>query len=1205
MSDTLTPQQREIINSRGRSLLVSAGAGSGKTWVLVRRLMSYIHPQHTPDGVYLTAPADIDTFLVITFTRAAASELKTKISDAIAEKIAEERALGTPAGSPCMKNLRRQSAMVPRAHIGTIHAFCGDILREYCTLLSLPDGLRLSPDFKILDEERGNTLKSLAAKRVLDRAYENAADIPGFIQLADTEGRGRDDLKLEELTVTLYKNLQAEEAPEQWLDKTEADLSREYADALDTPWGKYLADNCRWRLNYLTEAMESAVAELENADGNLKLNYYDSFKASLEGMKRALNAKTWDGLYNALGSIPAPGLGTKRIPAEEKELRDRLKNIRNTALKTCEVLAKDFNRSSGEALREIRETAPALKVLLRLIREFTEEYSRLKLRDGAVDYGDLEHYTARILLDGKGPTETALSVSRRYTEIMVDEYQDVSRIQDALFAAVSREKQNLFFVGDIKQSIYRFRQADPFIFHTKMEKYGSFGQPLKEGEPEKVPLQFNYRSMSSVLAACNSVFTPCMTENLGDVDYSKPDQQLKCGKKEHEGGAKPVLLLVEVPGKKEKKENPELKELKDAEREALVVAQEIYTLHTSEGIPYSDFAVLLRKLKNNEKIYRRAFARWNIPVSAGTGEDYYNLPPVSLMLSMLAVLDNPRRDTDLVRVLSNPVFGFTPDELAGIRCADKNSDFYTAMTLYAETDEKTASFLAELDRMRARAADLTVSETIRLILAKKNLAAVFASAKDGSALTTGLMQLLTLAEGFENGIFRGLHSFLQHVEELKEAGRAPASAVSDGAGVTLTTVHKSKGLQWPVVFYSGTADRFDSNGGREGNLLYDKDLGIGSRYADVKAHLTYPTIARLAVKAKTNREERSEQLRLAYVALTRAEKLLYMTGLHTNPEEALSKAETLLEGKKPTPEQMFSASNTLTWLLYAYALDRGRTMELRIARNEEAPETEDGGEETEEDAVLVSCGEKDEYKLQLQHNLSYSYPHPEAVNLPSKITATGLKGREEPDAEAQPLLRDDPASAGEESAPAHRVSFRMPDFTLAEKPLAPVERGIATHLFLQHADFSRVSSREEILTQVEEMKTEERLSEREAGAVNISSVEKLFSSSLGREILSAGDRLRREFRFSLLVKARDLGLADSDDTVLLQGVVDCCIVDDDGITLIDYKTDNVRGEEQTQERSARYRPQLEAYAMALERIFKKPVKKKILWFLTPSLQSSI
>lgn len=1153
-----TPSQKLAIEDRGGELLVSAAAGSGKTRVLTERLMRWI-----TEG---DAPRSIDNFLIITFSTAAAAELRSRISEELSARAAAD---------PGSKRLRRESALVRRAQIGTIHSFCSALLREYAGRAGI------APDFAIADEDRARELRRLSLETVLEAAYAEAE--PGFIQLADTVGAGTDDRRLESLVLELHGKLQSHARPGDWAARQSELFETGAEDAADTPWGRELLESAADELLWWAGEFDELVRSLAGFEkmGKAYVPSFSETASSLRGAaKRA--AEGWDALREAL-PIAFPRLGTLRGGGEDPELAERAKARREACKKAAKRLEKGFTLPSEQLLRDMRATAPAMRALLKLVGDFDAEYTRRKRRRSLLDFADLEHLAARLLTEPDGsPTETAREVSRRYAEVMVDEYQDVSLVQDMIIRAVSDSGRRLFMVGDVKQSIYRFRLADPTIFLKKYESYADAPQP--EGVPRRVFLRESFRSRGEVVDAVNAVFGCLMSKGLGEMEYDER-ARLRAGLEYPGVVPVPELVAVPLPGADEDEERPDKIEV-EAAYAARMMRRLVETgAKISEGgalrpLGYGDIAVLLRSVNVSGPVWRRVLAREGVPVEAGQSGGFFEAPEVEVILSLLAIIDNPRQDVALISVLRSELFGFTNDELTEIRLMSGEGDFYAALSARAQVSEKARAFLDTLARLRDFARDSELATLIWEIYESLGCMALCSAMRDGEGRRARLLRLFELARSFETTGWRGLRRFLDWLRSMRERGEEPAFPDEDGGGaVRIMSIHRSKGLEFPVVFIGDTARQFNRSDLR-GSVLVHPELGLGPKFTDAARGIEYPTLARRAVANRLERELLSEELRLLYVAMTRARERLFITCTFADPQKTMDKLAPAAQEHIPA-QALLPMRSMAEWLICAALGTGGRALTLSIGGDEEGaprrvtPAAQPEPERTGEEASPVD----------FDALLAWRYPHSGAETLPSKLTATELKSLAEPDAESAELL------------PRAARTFRRPDIALAARRLTAAERGTATHLALRYLELGALTTPEAAREAVDRLAAAGKLSAREAAAVDAAGLCRFALSPLGRRI-AAAPRVLREFPFALLCPAERFFPGAEGEELLLQGVVDCCLIEPDGAVIVDYKTDRI-APEAAPERAKRYAAQLETYAWAVSRITGLAVKAKIVYFLQP------
>ncbi|SHH95285.1 DNA helicase/exodeoxyribonuclease V, subunit A [Sporobacter termitidis DSM 10068] len=1174
-----TPRQLAAIETRGGALLVSAAAGSGKTRVLVERLLRYVSGREDS--------CDVTDFLIITYTRAAASELRSRILDELSEKLALE---------PDNRHLRRQAALVYEASIGTIHGFCTDILRENAHLAGL------TPDFRVADESEAAIMKDKVLEDLLDRRYETVAETPGFALLVDTMSAGRDDKRLKEIVLETYAKLQSHAAPQKWAEEQlEALDTGALRDASETVWGRFLMDDARKKALYWRGVMRRLRSET-TAHPDFEKAYGDSIGATLDGLELFASAlsRTWD---EARGCANVDFPRAKNVKGYED-----LKEIRTKCRDALKKLAAVFECASEGLLEDMAAVRPAVTELLKLVLEFDKAYAEAKKKRGLVDFSDLEHLAARVLTDFEtgAPTETALAVSRRYREIMVDEYQDVSRVQELIFNAVSRGGENIFMVGDVKQSIYRFRLADPTIFLAKYKSYKD-AEEAEPGEGRRVLLSTNFRSRAGVLEAVNHVFKNVMSEDFGEMAYTEREF-LYPGRTDGESPEPAVELdVLDMRGieTEEDEESPE----KTAVEADFIAARIAEMLQSGTPVPdgkggtrpvaCGDFAILLRSVKDKAALYEKALADRDIPAALPGGEGFFASLEVSVTLSLLGVIDNPMQDIPLIAVLRSPVYGFTPDELAVIRAADKSADFYGALVKAAETNDKCRAFLDALASFRLIAPDMPADRFIWHVFNKTDMLAVMGALRGGGGRRSNLMRLVELAVRCEAGGYKGLFGFMTLVRKLMEKGEEPfgSSETPSGDAVKIMSIHKSKGLEFPVVFLADTTKRFNKKDAAA-PLLIHAALGVGAKRTDLMRRIEYPTLARMAVARKLNQEMLSEELRVLYVAMTRAREKLVVVSTFADADKELLKLSK--DAVAPVAPQVLENAAGMASLVLLPALTRPEAECLRLAP---VPLSTDCGAPWDIRKIVITeapaarrrkalpaephIAARAEDVAALRRNLDYQYPYIKAAEIPSKLTATGLKGRFA-DFEAA----EEAAQLHE--AARHRPPAERPAFITRRTALTPSERGTALHLAMQFIDYDKCGDLESVREELRRLREKSYLSAKQADAVDPAKLLAFFDSPLGKRVMGA-DRLYREFKFSLLVRA-DAYFADGgDDELLFQGVVDCCFEEGGALHVIDFKTDHVTPET-VAEKTRLYAPQLTAYARAMERIVGLPVRSRLIYF---------
>lgn len=1167
----LTDEQRQAVENRGGALLVSAAAGSGKTRVLVERLLDRV-----------SRGADIDRFLVITYTKAAAAELRGRIAQELNERLAQ---------NPGDRHLRRQITLIYQAQISTVHAFCAQMLRENAAALDM------EADFRLCDEGEAAVLMDQTLSRVLDRRYEQLEPDSGFALLVDTMSAGRDDSKLMQIVLDVFHRIQSHPDPGAWLNEQERVWQMEgVSDAAQTPWGAALLADAKEQAEHCARRLTQAL-ELAGTDKILYANYGSSLDESRQATLALLQAEGWDALSAQL-PVPFPRVGTKK-GVENGQAAQRVKDLRSRVKKQLDKLAERFWDTSAQLVYDLERVSPAVAALMELVRDFSTEYDGEKRRKNLVDFSDLEHMAVRLLYGEDGQyTDLARSWSARFDEVMVDEFQDTNQVQNAIFRAVSDGGRSEFAVGDVKQSIYRFRLADPTIFLKRYENFPLW-EDANEGEPRKVLLKRNFRSRPQVLEGVNDLFRDLMSRQFGEMDYTD-DQALVPGAvfPEEGGDYRLELDVVEVDGAEEEDGEREDKNLQEARNAALRIRQLL-----DEGLQVNgrtlqpaDVMILLRSPGPVLHHYARALRDLGIPWSADVGEDFFASTEVNVALSLLQIVDNPRQDVPLISALRSPVYAFSADRLAQLR-AGARGDFYTAVEEAAQRGEQDcADFLDELDRLRFGAGERTCSQLIWHIYEQTNLLGLFSVMPGGGERRSHLLALYELARKQEGAGCRTLFEFLLRLDRMRAGGQKLTCDVArEQDGVRIMSIHRSKGLEAPVVLVCGLGRKFNREDMKR-PVLFHAGLGVGPKYLERERRIELNTLARRAVELKLEQEMLAEELRLLYVAMTRAREKLILSMAVSNLNRTLASLRE--DADSPVaPRALADCPCMGHWILLS-ALNRASGQALRSRCGLDMPAVLDYNPSWDVRVVegnqpvgktgrcaIETGGQQtrvDEEKLARQ--FAWRYTHGAAQDTPSKLTATQLKGRAVDREVAQDAGQTLPATA----APLYR-----PQFAAEKMGLTPAQKGSALHLVMQYLDFARTGSGEEIAAQIRELVEREYIDELQGKAADPERLAAFFRSALGQEAVAR--QANREFKFSVLVDAGEYYPGVEGEQLLLQGVVDCWFETDGGITVLDFKSDRV-DEGSVQQRARDYAPQLEAYSKALNELTGKAVTRKILWF---------
>ena len=1173
----LTPQQLGAVEDRGGSLLVSAAAGSGKTKVLVERVFAYLREEH----------CHIDDFLIITFTRAAAAELRSKLAAELARRVAAEPENG---------HLRQQMFRVYQADIKTVDGFCASLLREHVHLLEPVDGRSLTPDFRILDESECTLLKERALEQALENFYQRIEQgDEGCRLLAETLGFGRDDRGLALLVPEVHAKLRSHPYPEKWLAQA-AEGWRELPQRLaDSVYGRTIMDDTVRRALYWAGRLERAARDMEGCQPVFDA-YADRFLEAAAQLREYETAaqKGWDEMsrvdvtFRKLGAVRGEENGDSKAAA--KAVWDKCK----AAVKK---LSAPYQTAETELLDDLRAIAPAMEALLELTADFDRRFQAEKVRRNAMDFSDQEHYAVRLLAGEDGtPTELGEQVSHRYREIMVDEYQDTNEVQNCIFRAVSRQGENIFAVGDVKQSIYRFRLAEPGIF---LEKYRTYldAEDAAAGQPRRRVLSRNFRSRREVLDAANFVFAAIMSREMGELDYTE-EQYLHFG----------AAYYPDAPERETEfhylsvEDTPEQR-FDRAEAEARFTARRIRRL-LDGGFPVrggdgelrpvepEDIVILMRSPSARLAVFTAALEREGIPCDGGESEDFFSAMEIAVVLSLLEIVDNPRQDVPLIAVLRSPLVGMSADRLAEIRALQPEGDYYEA--LCRDEGEDAQAFLSLLRELRHASREMAADKLLWYCYDRCRVEAIFGAMADGAQRQARLTALYDYVRRLVQSGRTGLFDCVSHLRRLLENGDAPAiTAARASGGVRIMSVHKSKGLEFPVVVLADLNRSFNRQD-LDRPVLVHPQLGVGAERVETERRIRYDTVSKSALALTLEREAKAEELRILYVAMTRAQEKLIMVCSRKNPEKHLRELAALTELPVP-PEAVSGANCPGDWLLLTL-LNTFQASELhgfagvRPSELTEAPAGVTvhlhriGGEETEGAASPAEedAGESPDTTPDTA-SLGFVYGHRAATVTPSKVTATQLKGRAIDEEIAEGTL-----PRRRESAP------ERPRFLQEKRGLTGAERGTAMHLVMQFLPLDTAAEPWAVAEVIDGLRRRRLLTPEQAAALDVPALVRFLASPLAERIRNA-PRLWREYRFALLT---DAGIYDGDaagEEMLLQGVADCVFETESGLAVVDFKTDRVQTAE-VQRRAEVYRAQLDAYAGALSRILERPVTERILYF---------
>jgi ATP-dependent helicase/nuclease subunit A len=1243
MGVSWTTEQQQVIDLRNRNILVSAAAGSGKTAVLVERIVKIITDKNHP--------VDIDHLLIVTFTNAAAAEMRERIGNAI------EKALDEQPGD---EHLLRQLTLIHNAQITTIDSFCLYVVRNHFHEIDL------EPNFRIGDEGELKLLREDVLGRVLEQNYEEPSE--AFSDFVEGYASGRTDAALNEMILQLYEFSRSYPWPEKWLDSFVGAYSIETREELDrAEWLAPLTENICFVLKDCEQLLKQALAITQQDDGPDM--YEKAVQSDLEKYEGLSRLTSFCELSGALSDIKYDRLASSRGFEGDPDKLELVKSLREQAKDVVKKLCRQYFFCSPEMMIEqLERTEPMLEEVVRLTKQFADEFAAAKRRKNLVDFHDVEHFALQILVDEETEKakKTAEEFRDTFEEIMIDEYQDSNEVQETLLRSISREERgenNIFMVGDVKQSIYRFRLARPELF---MKKYDSYS--LEESTTQRIDLHKNFRSREEVLTCTNDIFYKIMARSLGNVEYDAEAALYPGASYPVSADFIPEILLAD--SNDELLEDTELTDKKTLE--AKIVAEEIKHLMKTQPVTdkaagtlraarYSDIVILLRSLSGWADSLVEVLNENGIPAHTVSSTGYFSTVEVQTVLSMLRLLDNPRQDIPMAAVLRSPMAGLTDEELAVLRLEDGSVPFHEAVLelaegLYEEDGQKEISdseadseadqkqgrnadgkkeddiettahrkllkFYKKYRQLRQLVPDTPIHELIEIILRETGYGHYVAAMPAGNRRTANLNMLLEKAAAYEKTSYKGLFHFVRYIDELQkyDVDFGEADMVGENEDVVrIMSIHKSKGLEFPIVIVSGMGKNFNKQDTRSKMVLHP-ELGIGLDYMDGKKRIKSPTIAKKAIAKQIDLENLGEELRVLYVALTRAKEKLILTGTLKDAPEKLEffRQQANLSKAADRPLSYLTregASGYLDWILPA-VLSYGDKYPVRIVEAAELvlDEVENQLEQNEDLTERIGEIKAADPQLvgQLKQRFSQRYPYQVDVLRKNKYSVSELKHRamrEKFEAEQEETI---PAFLEEPVTPTIPLFIQRQGSVEQETPNRGALRGTAVHRVMECYDFA---SEKSVHEQMEAMEKEEKITADMRALVKEQIVADFVSSETGRRMALAqrGGALYREKPFVMGFTEEELenygfGVGsntdsceniyektDSDqekeeqqkvrheeDLTLIQGIIDVFWIEKDGIVLLDYKTDRVQ---QTKELIDRYETQLKLYADALERVF--------------------
>lgn len=1259
-----TKEQTEVIESRDCNLLVAAAAGSGKTAVLVERIIQMITSRENP--------IDIDKLLVVTFTNAAASEMRERIGDAIGKALDE---------NPENKHLQNQLVLLNKSSITTIHSFCLDVIKSNFHRINL------DPNFRIGDQTECSILKQEAIEDVFEKLYEERDE--GFLNLVESYAERGGDREVQDIILGIYSFAMASPEPKKWLiDSAERFNIDEDFDFSESIWARAILDTVKIEIDGICSNMEKALKEVKLIE---ELETFTE-KLSIE-YKRVVDisqacSKSWNDAHKKMSTMSFENYvkGIKRIPKDApsyiKESKEKAKTIRDKTKKSLEsIINATFNKDKESIKDEIKYLYNIVKPISNIVLRFEEEYSNKKSEKGIIDFNDIEHFALNILtsIDEEGniiPSDIAIGYRDNFYEIFIDEYQDSNLVQEVLLKTVANiETPNRFMVGDVKQSIYRFRQAKPELF---LQKYNNY-KDEKGSSHRKIMLYKNFRSREEVVDSVNYIFENIMNENIGEIEYTEKERlnlgaDFKSDIDENSivGGATEIHLIEKntklgnniINNKddnvnNEENEVEEDEELDNIQLEARMVGkiikdlmkvnedgkiQKVYDkgLDAYRPVEFKDIVILLRATSAWAPVFADELMNMDIPTYADVGVGYFDTIEIKTILSLLQIIDNPMQDIPLIAVLKSPIFGFTPEDLIDIRIQNKDKTFYEVLESTSEYDEftdsqnenksdfvpseecinKSKDFLIKLNEFKEKSMYMSTDEFIWYLYTKTGYYAYVGALPGGSQRQANLKVLFERAKQFEETSFKGIFNFVNFIEKLKKSSSDMGSAKTLGENanvVRIMSIHKSKGLEFPIVICSAMGKNFNTQDFKK-SILYHHNLGYGPQFVDYERRISFPSIAKEALKSKINIENLSEEMRVLYVAFTRAKEKLIITGSTRNVQDSMKKWCSGIENLDTISQyEILKSKNFLDWIMPCVLKhkdlsnlleDVGLDVPFNVEHNSKwygrlwnkddiliQKKDDEEKESIEEILEKIDVDEPEsDYYTEIEEKLNYIYPYEFSTKKPASISITEIK-------KIQNNYEEELINTIFEQ----KVTLKKPLFIQNDEEKEKIngaERGTIIHLVMEVLDLKKVNSINDIKMQIKSFISKGIITEKQASIVNPYKIYKFFTSNIGKRMLNA-ELINREKAIYAQVNMKDIYIYEElikndnkkiydKESVMLRGIVDAYFEEDNQIVLVDYKTDFVN-EENINHIIEKYKKQLDLYADVIETLTRKSVKEKCIY----------
>ncbi len=1178
MGTTWTKEQLSAIQDSGNNILVAAAAGSGKTTVLVERIIRKI----------IDEKIDIDKILVVTFTNAAASEMRERILNALYNEIEKD---------PLNKQLRKQIVLLNKASICTIDSFCLDVIRNNFFEIGV------SSNFRIADNTELELLRQDAIEETFEELYLDEEE--EFQTLIENYSGYKDDENLKNIILKIYNFIQSSPFPEDWLEEKVQIFNSNIEKFSETVWAKILLKNFKDELQNSIQILKTYKRKLEAVPELLKsMLIIEDDISQLENLYK--NLDNWDTAYEI-----ANKLKFKTWQSDKKvisQLKEESKTARDIAKKRInQAIEKTFIFTEEEAIQDMHAMYKILNKIKEVLLKFIKKFDEKKLEKNIMDFSDIEHNALKILLNKneKGiyeKTEIAKKYEEKFKEIAIDEYQDSNLVQEYILTAISNNK-NIFMVGDVKQSIYRFRQAKPELFLNKYENYGIIPNELGQ----KIQLFKNFRSRKNVLDITNIVFEDVMSKEFGEIEYNE-SEYLNLGadytepEKKCDFAGKAELDIINLKDSTQDEETDAEEEtaeelLEKTEIEAKFIAKKIQELIDKKyqvydrktgyrDIKYKDIVILLRATSNTANIFEKELSNLEIPVFSDQANNYLESIEIKNIISLFKIIDNPYRDIPLVTVMRSIIGDFTDNELIEIRLCKKDGHYYdsikealVANEIKYETKEKLKSFIEKIEKWREEERYLPLNEFIWKIYQETDYYNYVRLMPNGEVRKANLKMLFDRAKEYEKISFKGLFNFIRYLEKIKNNNSDLSSAKVIGENedvVRIMSIHKSKGLEFPVAIISRTDKKFNQKDLTD-SILMHQDIGFGMQYINYDRQIEYTTAAKEAIKIKIKEESIAEEMRILYVALTRAKEKLIITGVENDLEKSLEQKRELLENYEKENGKinhliLKKDLSYLGWLELVYL--NHEDIESYMILNKISKKDILNNEEKIEEKEIRNIPENEEEIEKVNKILNWKYKYQDMTNIQSKMSVTKIK-----ELKSRNKLELEPIE-------------KKPKFMEEKKELSSAEKGTLVHLILQKLDFKKEYTKEQVEQFIQSLYEKEIINKLQKEAVNSEKIYKTLTSEFFKKIQTA-KQIYKEVPFYTYINTKEIYNTKNEENILVQGIIDLYyITNEDEIILVDYKTDYVKNEEELIEK---YKIQLEIYRKALEESLNKKIKETYIY----------